>query len=280
MLASLPLLASCAGAKRSGELYLHQENKQWESILGCKAEEFKVVAKKDRSIPAYLERKYLYAKCGSYFVYGDFKQSLILNMDTAQGVRMERTTHKRVGVIPFMEDTEVADRTEVYFIEIPKERITADFLNKFTASHFDEDELIWLLDQATWIGQMRVGKERDKDKAARDNTIWVSSELTHLFYAAYVYPEAVKNEWHIAKAIGRGGDEGQRKTFENAKTRKLTADFTDWDTSVYLNPLSLLSNIQKNYEADPSKLEELVRVVSTSSGALYNAWLKALEVEK
>lgn len=264
VLVLMPLLASCTGAMRSfdratggkedgGERYLVHENKEWETILGCKSEQFRVIQEKDRKTPAWLLRQYIYARCGNYFVYGDFSNSIVLNLETSIGVNMTQNWRK----------DQLLNDIEIFPIEqMGRNYIKEEFKEKFKTAQFDEEELLWLLKQA----DLGAGLQHDSRKG--------SSEITHLFFATYVDPVAVKNERHIQYEI-REFHKQNKKTFQKKRTFRLPNPDI-WDIGDKTNPLSLLAKLQKAIEADSTKLTELR---GEGSGGRISLWLRALDME-
>lgn len=278
----IPLLASCTGAMRSfdratggkedgGERYLVNENKEWETILGCKSEQFRVIQEKDIKTPDWLLRQYIYARCGNNFVYGDSKNSIVLNLETGRGATMKRFRKNgrlHTGILP---------------IDIPAKNIKADFKGIFKTAQFDEEELLWLL-QVAESGEgfrvmsdklCKVSKEPNDSKDCYAHSARCMGETasisTHLFYAIYVDPLAVQHEDHIQNAIQWFRQE-KKKTFQDKK-RFHFPDMTLWDIRDITNPLSMLAKLHMAIEADPTKLEEL-----ESPSSNYDLWLKALDV--
>ena len=269
MLAAMPLLTSCsAGLVRSidrnvfmgedsGERYLANENKEWEKILGCKPEQFIVFGvdgKGYRNI-----HDYLYARCGNNFIYGDVENSIVLNMETGSGVQMKY-------IYDLFSHPKTYRRTEVLLIDVDMSD-TSDLRRTFLESELGQKDLLSLLNHKTRQAY--------------------PSEMTHLFYAAYVDPEAVRNESHIKKAINEGRD-----TREN-NYGSMLFDPKDWDTSIYANPLSLLSKIHIAFMDDPIKMTQLLEAATNAfdegqkkrKGSIYSSWIKnawshALEVTK
>lgn len=271
VLAALPLLASCsAGMQRSidrnvfmkedtGERYLANENKEWQKILGCQPEPIVVAPFRYGTLGADIS--YAYIRCNQYFVYGDYKLSIILNSSTGEGVKMQRR-----------------DKTEVNFFDNPAE--VRDAFREFSTSTspLEVSFLHQLLTHPGNLTGLSYAKNKDKAEAAYGNSIYVSSALTHLYYAAYVDPAAVRAEYRIAQIL-QGGNDGSHSYGSKDQSLLTATESGDWDTSIYENPLSLLSKLQKAHEDDPSKLEELARVATTSRATMAKAWSKALEVQ-
>lgn len=268
MLAAMPLLVSCAGAIRildrnvfmgedSGERYLANQNKEFEKILGCKSEQFSV----SEFYNGYKTfHQSLYARCGNNFIYGDVENSIVLNMETGNGVQMKY-------IYDLFSHPKQYRRTEVLLIDVDMTD-TSDLRRTFMESELGQKDILSLLNH----------KIRMKYK----------SELTHLFYAAYVDAEAVRNESHIKKAI----NEGQDTRGNNYGARLFESEH--WDTHIYANPLSLLSKIHVAFMDDPTKMAELLEAATNAynygmgrkkGSSIYDAWLKnawarALEVTK
>lgn len=278
VLVLMPLLASCAGAMRSfdratggkedgGERYLVNENKEWETILGCKSEQFRVIQEKDIKTPDWLLRQYIYARCGNYFVYGDFKNSIVLNLETGRGVKMKQT---------FRNDR--LNDIEILPIDSQGRKFKEEFKGRFKTAQFDEEELLWLLNRAENDEGFRVTNSKFCMNFMQPNCVGhytgeTASRITHLFYATYVDPLAVQHEDHIQHAIQRFRQE-KKKTFQGKKVFNFPKKMSLWDIGDKTNPLSLLAKLHNAIEADPSKLEELASPSSSD-----DLWLKALDVE-
>lgn len=277
MLAAMPLLTSCsAGLLRtidrnvfmgedSGERYLAANaNKEWEKILGCQSERFTSEFKYSMKASSIF---YTYARCGNYFVYGDYKQSVLLNISTGEGVKSERKCYSGCG------SNSPWYRTEVAFFDNP-----AEVRDAFSTSQLEGSVLHRLLTHPGNLTNLIIAKDKNKDEAAYGNRIIVGSGLTHLYYAAYVDPAAVRAEERIAEIL-QGGNNGSHSYGSKGQSLLMATEDGGWDITIYANPLSLLSKLQKAHEDDPSKLEELLRVATTSRNTLAKAWSKALEVE-